>query len=383
MKVLEQRLRDGIAAQHAAGLYRSLRPLPAGVCDLSSNDYLGLSRDPTVLDAAQEALQKYGAGARSSRLVSGQLKAHQALEQKLAEFKQCEAALLFPSGYQANVAVVTALAQRGDTILCDKRNHASLIDACFLAASRGAKLRFYSSIEKLQTLLSQKNDALRFIVSDAVYSMDGDLAPLPQLLEIAEAADAALILDDAHGTGTLGETGRGALEYFSKLERDESTFHGSRIIQVGTLSKALGAQGGFVVGSRLLIEWLVNSARPFIYTTGLNPVSCGAALAALEVIEEKPQLLSRLQTVKERLADGLQGLGLDAQMQPSPIIPVLIGDAGEAVRMSEKLLEYGVWCPAIRPPTVPRNRSRLRVTATANLSDADIARVIECFAQCV
>jgi 7-keto-8-aminopelargonate synthetase-like enzyme len=293
--------------------------------------------------------------------------------------------LLFPSGYQANLSVVTALANKSTLVCCDKRNHASLIDACFLAQARGATVRFYDDLTKLRSVLEKHDEpdgyvadasASALIVSDAVYSMDGDLAPLPQLIEIAREFGAMLVLDDAHGTGTLGGSGRGALEYFfgSDFPMD------AKIVQVGTLSKALGAQGGFACGTQALVDWLVNSARPFVYTTGLNPASCGAALASLQVIAREPERVEKLNQNKTALATGLMNLGLNALLQPSPIVPVIVGEADDAVEFSERLLERGVWCPAIRPPTVPQGTSRLRVTASASLSAVDIERVLSAFA---
>jgi glycine C-acetyltransferase/8-amino-7-oxononanoate synthase len=371
--------REELKARRADGLHRRLGVLPVGVLDLSSNDYLGLSRHPEVVAAAMSATREFGAGARASRLVSGHFEIHSQLESELAGFKECRAALVFPSGYHANMAVVTALSRRGDTIFCDKRNHASLIDACFLASAHGAKVRFYDSLEKLQKLLEGQAHAARLIVSDAIFSMDGDIAPIPELLEMAEKFDATLILDDAHGTGVLGATGHGALEHFCN---PELKIQNSKLVQVGTLSKALGAQGGFVVGDETLIEWLINAARTFIYTTGLNPAACGAARASLRIIEREPQRLKRLREVKEKLARGLIELGFDAREQPTPVLPVVIGDAKNAVALSEKLLAQNIWCPAIRPPTVPKNSSRLRVTAGADFSDDDIARVLNAFAKC-
>lgn len=371
--------RDELESKRESQLHRSLRTLPHGVLDLASNDYLGLGRHPEVLTAACEAIQHHGAGARASRLISGHTEIHEQLETELARFKYCEASLLFPSGYQANIAVVTALARQSTLICCDKRNHASLIDACLLAKARGAKVRFYDSLEKLRALLERGAQPCAspnaLIVSDAVYSMDGDLAPLPHLLEFSNEFDATLIVDDAHGTGVLGATGRGAVEFFG-LNVEQ------RNVQVGTLSKALGAQGGFVCGSKVLIEWLINAARPFIYATGLNPGSCGAALAALNIIEREPHRIARLHETKTLLASGLQKLGFDAKLRPTPIIPVLIGDAQSTLNLSQRLLEKGIWCPAIRPPTVPRGTSRLRVTANAELSDSDIDRVLQAFSQC-
>ena len=371
--------REELQARCDAGLHRRLGVLPAGVLDLSSNDYLGLSRHPEVIESAIKATREFGAGARASRLVSGHFEIHQQLETETAAFKKCPAALVFPSGYHANLAVVTALARRGDTIFCDKRNHASLIDACFLASARGAKVRFYDSLEKLKRLLQADKSAARLIVSDAVFSMDGDIAPLPELFDYLEKFDALLILDDAHGTGVLGATGRGAMEHFSN---SKLKIKNSKLLQVGTFSKALGGQGGFVAGDEILIEWLINAARSFIYTTGLNPAACGAACASLEIIQREPQRLQRLQEVKEKLARGLIELGFDARAQPTPILPVIIGDAKSAVALSEKLLSQNIWCPAIRPPTVAKNASRLRVTANADLSDLDITRVLEAFKKC-
>lgn len=372
--------RDDLAKRESAHLRRSLKLLPEGVLDLASNDYLGLARHPEIIAAACDATQKYGAGARASRLVSGHSELHQQLETELARFKKSEAALLFPSGYHANLAVVSALARPLDLVCCDKRNHASLIDACHLAQARGAIVRFYDNLPKLRDLLEASTHAARLIVSDAVYSMDGDIAPIPELLQLAGEFDAMLILDDAHGTGVLGRGGRGAMEYFE--EQGLGIEEPLRLVQIGTLSKSLGAQGGFVSGSRVLVDWLVNTARPFVYTTALNPAACGAALAALEVIKREPERLARLHAVKETLARGLSTLGLDAKLQPAPIIPVLIGDAGKTVALGEKLLKNGVWCPAIRPPTVPQNSSRLRVTANSELTEDEIARVLAVFAEC-
>lgn len=370
---------DELKKKREQNLYRTLRVLPPGVLDLASNDYLGFARHPEVVAAACHSTRKFGAGARSSRLVSGQSEIHARLETRLAAFKNCEAALVFPSGYHANLAVVTSFARPGDEIFCDKRNHASLIDACFLASSRGAKLRFYDSSKKLRFLLQGSTRDGKIIVSDAVYSMDGDLAPIPELIKFASEFDALLVLDDAHGTGVLGARGRGALEHFGI---EKSKLESAKIIQVGTLSKALGAQGGFVVGDEKIIEWLINAGRSFIYTTGLNPSACGAALKSLEIIEREPQRLQRLHEIKSQLARGLSTLGLDAKEQPSPIIPIIIGSVERALELSEKLLAKNFWCPSIRPPTVPQNSSRLRLTANADWSDDDIAGVLAAFAEC-
>jgi 8-amino-7-oxononanoate synthase len=371
-------LRAELSQRESDGLRRTLRTLPHRVLDLASNDYLGLAKHPRVIEAAIEAAQQFGAGARASRLVSGNLSIHQQLESELARFKGCESALLFSSGYAANLAVISSLARVNDTILCDKRNHASLIDACRLAQTNGAIVRYFSTPEKLRLLLESSTrtaDNRCLIVSDGVFSMDGDLCDLPQLFALCREFDAVLILDDAHGTGTLGTNGRGTIEHF-ELDKSEIS-----LVEIGTLSKALGAQGGFVCGSQLLIDYLTNAARPFIYSTGLSPMLCGAASAALRVLESEPQLLTRLRDATTRLAFGLRQLGFKARAHPSPIISVQIGEAQHAVELSEKLRELGVWCPAIRPPTVPKGTSRLRVTASAALTDDDILRALNAFAQ--
>jgi 8-amino-7-oxononanoate synthase len=362
MPSLESQLRDALAAKEKAGLRRTLRAIPAGVLDLASNDYLGLARHPEVIEGAIAALREWGAGARASRLVSGNTPLHEQLESELAAWKGSEAALLFPSGYHANLSVISALARRGDLIFCDKRNHASLVDACRLASANGVLVRRYASLEQLHALAQKQAGPRCLVVSDTIFSMDGDRADIENLSRLADESGAVLILDDAHGTGVLENT-----------ELQPST------ILIGTLSKALGAQGGFVCASQTVIDWLINAARPFIYTTGLSPANCGAALAALQIVQREPQRRARLRDVTEKLARGLQEIGFDARLQPSPIIPVMIGEAGRATALSEALLQHGVWCPAIRPPTVPKGQSRLRVSASAALSDEEIERALAAF----
>ncbi|HEY0074897.1 MAG TPA: 8-amino-7-oxononanoate synthase [Abditibacteriaceae bacterium] len=369
--MLIDELRFALQQKENAGLRRNLRAVPNGVLDLASNDYLGLSRHPEVIKAACNALTELGCGARASRLVSGHTKLHEKLETALSAYKGGESALAFSSGYQANLSVITALARRGDILFCDKRNHASLIDACRLSSANGATVRYYHSSQRLQELLesyAKKRSNERFlIVSDTVYSMDGDLADLTRLDELSSSFEAVLILDDAHAVGTL--------ETKSKVQES------SEIIWVGTLSKALGSQGGFVVASQIVVDWLVNAARPFIYSTGLSPANCGAALKALEIVRREPQRQQQLREVTKQLANGLRELGYEARLQPSPIIPIVIGDASRALALSDALLQRGLWCPAIRPPTVPPGTSRLRLTANATWDDATIARILSIFSQ--
>lgn len=365
-----------LSERQQSGLLRNLRQLPDDAIDLASNDYLHLARHPEVVEAGILALKKWGAGGRASRLVSGQLPPHAQLENTIARFKHTESALVFPSGYHANLSAVNALAQPGDFLFCDKRNHASLIDACRLASSQNVTVRYYGELNRLESLLKStftehpKNS--RFIVSDGVFSMDGDVANVPQLLDLADEFDALLLLDDAHGTGTLGTTGRGAVEHFKRETHP-------RIIHIGTLSKTIGGQGGFVAASQEIIDWLINQARPFIYTTALNPASCASAQKAFEIIDREPQRISQLCEITQQLAHSLQNLGFNAILQPSPIIPVIIGEAEDALKLSNRLLQQGIWCPAIRPPTVPNGKSRLRLTANLSLTEKDITKVLFAF----
>lgn len=359
-------------ARELAGRKRQLRVVPNGLLDIASNDYLGLSRHPEVIEAACEAARKLGTGARASRLVSGHFDLVSELERELAQFKEAEAALVFSSGFAANIGVLGALSNGETTLFCHKRNHASLLDGCRLAQSKGATIRFWESLDKLESLLGKVESKRKVVVADGVFSMDGDLLPLPQVLELCERFDAVLVLDDAHGTGTLGATGRGLGEHFG--------VHSERIVTVGTLSKALGSQGGFVCGSRLLVDYLTASAGSFIYSTGLNPPAVGAALAALRVLQREPERVARCREVARLLANRLGELGLDARFSGSPIVPVVIGDEAAVLAVAGHLEARGVWCPAIRPPTVARGTARLRVAASSEWAE-EIEKVVRAFSE--
>lgn len=369
---LWRELEADLAVREEQHLRRRLRTLPPGVVDLASNDYLGLATHPEVIAGAVRAAQQYGAGARAARLVSGNLELHAELERRLAAFKGTEGALLFPSGYHANLGTIAALAGKGAFIACHKRNHASLIDGCRLALANGATVRYFEDLEKLNQLLIGSDSAHKLIVVDGVFSMDGDLIDLPGVLEIAEQTDAAILLDDAHGTGTLGETGRGITEHFR--------IHHERVVHIGTLSKALGSQGGFVAGPQVLIEFLTNAARPFVFTTALNPPAVGGALAALDVLERGPGRVADLQRNVATLGRQLRELGFQVETRPAPILPVICGEAEAAVKLSAMLLEHGFWSPAIRPPTVAQGTARLRVTVSAAWTRADLEAIVAGFA---
>ncbi len=404
------------AERSAEGTLRVLRELdsPAGptvsmdggelIC-LCSNDYLGLANDPAVRRAAVEAIEKWGVGSGASRLISGTQTPHTELERRLAEFKRAEAALVTSTGWQANHVAVAALAGAGDLILFDKLNHASIIDA---AKASGARLRTYPhcDVERLAKLLEKHRGEHKrcLIVTDSLFSMDGDVAPLQKLVELKNRYDAVLMVDEAHATGVLGAEGRGAAELLGVESEIDVT--------VGTLSKAIGALGGFVAGPRPLIEMIVNTGRAFIYTTALPAAICAAAMKSLDIIRDEPARRQKLLTMAKELRDALgtkacgrpaagfnkDGNGAEAitsstspERKPVPkgrgdaveivtqIIPVVIGDAAEAVRISGELFEAGFLVPAIRPPTVPRGASRLRVSLSSAHDPADIRRFADTF----
>jgi glycine C-acetyltransferase/8-amino-7-oxononanoate synthase len=324
---------------------------------LSSNNYLGLATHPTVVEAAVAATRQYGAGSGAARLVCGTLPPHETLETALAQFKGTAAALTFASGYLANISVIPALIGKDGLILADRLCHASLIDGCRLS---GATFRIYRhrDMNHLEQLLARRASAKpTLIVTDGIFSMDGDVAPLADIALLAERYDVTVYVDDAHGTGILGRTGRGTLEHCEVESR--FPYH------MGTLSKALGSAGGYVVGSAAFIAYLVNTCRAFTYTTAPPPATAAAATAALHVIEREPERRARLWQNRERLAQGLRRLGFHLTESESPILPIVIGDPGRAVTLSHTLLTHGVYAPAIRPPTVPPATSRIRLTITS------------------
>ena len=325
---------------------------------LSSNNYLGLATHQTVVEAAVSATRQYGAGSGASRLVCGTLPPHEALETALARFKGTEACLTFAAGYLANISVIPTLIGKSGLILADRLCHASLIDGCRLS---GATFRVYHhrDMNHLERLLLRRSPAKpTLIVTDGLFSMDGDIAPLTDIATLAERYDAAVFVDDAHGTGILGRTGRGTLEYCDVESR--LPYH------MGTLSKALGSAGAYLAGSSEFIAYLVNTCRAFTYTTAPTPASAAAATAALRVIEEEPERRARLWHNRELLAQGVTRLGFRLTASDSPILPILIGDADRAVSFADRLMTYGVYAPAIRPPTVPPATSRIRLTITAD-----------------
>ncbi|MEW6247462.1 MAG: 8-amino-7-oxononanoate synthase [Nitrospirota bacterium] len=338
---------------------------------LASNDYLGLATHPQLIQSAVQATEKFGVGAGASRLVSGTLPPHIELESALARFKGTEAALVFGSGYLANLGMIPALIGSGGLILADRLCHASLIDGCRLS---GADFRVFRhrDMEHLESLLRRRPAGRRtLIVTDGLFSMDGDLAPLLDLATLAEQYGAQILIDDAHATGVMGERGRGSLEHFSVESR--IPFH------MGTLGKALGGIGAYVVGPAPFIDYLINTARSFIFTTAPPPASAAASTAALTILETEPERRARLWANRRHFSSGLRSLGFDTADSLSPIIPVLIGEAERALAMAQKLLEYGVYAPAIRPPTVPKGTSRIRTTVTSEHTSEQLDAALEAF----
>ncbi len=339
---------------------------------LCSNNYLGLANHPKIKQAAIKAIEKYGFGSGASRLVSGNMELHAELEQRLARFKGAEAALVFNSGYHANIGIISALIGRGDMIFSDKLNHASIIDGGVL--SRAKFIRYpHKSINALESLL-KKHSSLSthhstLIVTDGVFSMDGDIAPLKELSELADKYNCILMVDDAHATGVLGANGKGALEHFN--------IDSPNIIQMGTLGKAFGCFGAYVAGSKKLVDYLINKARSFIYTTSLPPSVCAAGIAALDIMENEPQLRRDLWDRVVYFRTELKQAGLDTLKSETQIIPILVGEAENAVKISRDLLGKGIFLQAIRPPTVPEGTSRLRVTLMANHSWDDLKYAVE------
>lgn len=369
-----------LAAREAAKLYRRRRTIdgPQGpllqsdgreLLSFCSNDYLGLANHPEVIAALKRGADAYGAGGGAAHLVNGHSRAHHQLEEELAEFTGRPRALLFSTGYMANLGIVSALAGAGDGVFEDRLNHASLLDAGLLSRARLSRYRHADS-GALEGKLSASKAGEKLILTDGVFSMDGDIAPLPELAEAARRHDAWLMVDDAHGMGVLGETGAGSLEHFG-LGLDEVP------ILMGTLGKGFGTFGAFVAGSDDLIEYLINTARPYIFTTATPPAMAEATRASLRLVQNEGWRREKLQELISRFRHGASQLGLQLMDSDTPIQPLLVGAAGEALRLSEALLERDILISAIRPPTVPEGTARLRITLSAAHTLEQVDRLLE------
>ncbi|MGZ9793073.1 8-amino-7-oxononanoate synthase [Bacillus atrophaeus] len=363
-----------------AGLYRRVRTMNSApqpemnidgkkqiVC--SSNNYLGLANDKRLISAAETALHHFGTGSSGSRLTTGNSIWHEKLEKKIAGFKRTEAALLFSSGYLANVGVLSSLPEKGDIILSDQLNHASIIDGCRLSKADTAIYRHIDMVDLEGKLKETQRYQRRFIVTDGVFSMDGTIVPLDQITLLAKRYNAFVIVDDAHATGVLGENGRGTSEHFGVCPD----------VVIGTLSKAGGTEGGFAAGSAIFIDFLLNHARTFIFQTAIPPASCAAAYEALEIIESSNEKRQLLLSYIKKIKTALVKMGFVVKGDLTPIIPVVIGDAQKAVIFAKRLQEKGIYAPAIRPPTVAIGESRIRLTVTADHSVREIDKLLESF----
>jgi 8-amino-7-oxononanoate synthase len=318
-------------------------------------------------------MERYGFGSGASRLVSGTSALHEELERRLAEFKKTEAALLFNSGYAANTGIIPVVAGDGDVILSDSLNHASIIDGCRLSKAKVCVYR-HKDLDHVEQLLGEHRAARRkLIVTDGVFSMDGDIAPLPGLVSLSEQYEALLMVDDAHGTGVFGRNGGGVVEYFGLANRVP--------IQMGTLGKALGSFGAYAAASRELIDLLMNRSRSFMFSTALPPSICAASIAALDIVENSPQLREDLWRNRQRFVNGLQSCGIETGGSEAPIIPIIIGDSARTLKASDKLFEYGIYATAIRPPTVPENAARIRTTVMSSHADEDIDFAVSTFSR--
>ena len=324
---------------------------------LCSNNYLGLADHPRVRESAADAAMRWGVGAGASRLVSGTMTVHRRLEEALAAFKGTESALLFGSGYLANVGVIGALARDGDVVFSDELNHASIIDGCRLARARTVVYR-HNDVEHLAWLVKESGAKGGLVVTDSVFSMDGDVAPLADLLGVAHGAGLRLVVDEAHGTGCVGPGGRGAVA--------EAGLEGEVDVVVGTLGKALGAYGAFAACDAKTAEYLVNTARSLIFSTALPPPAVAGALAALELLQEQPRRVDKLQANAGALRDELAREGFDVAGSTTQIVPLIVGEATTAMAICEAAIEHGVFAQAIRPPTVPEGTSRLRLAVMAS-----------------
>jgi 8-amino-7-oxononanoate synthase len=376
-----------LAALAEAGLLR--RPASADSCcgpemildgrpllAFASNDYLGLASDPRLIEAAVTAVRRWGVGAGASHFLGGHFRPHQELEEQLAAFVGAERALFFSTGYMANLGVVPALTGRGDVIFADKLNHASLIDAVRLSPAFNHRYP-HLDVAMLEGQLAANRAKQRLILTDAVFSMDGDIAPLPELLALAESYDAWLLVDDAHGFGVLGPQGRGTLAHHGLKP-------GGRILLMGTLGKAAGVAGAFVAGDSTVIEWLTQKARTAIFTTATPPMLAAVLQDSLKLIEAADDRRLHLQTLIARLRAGLAPLcarsGWRLPPSSTPIQPLVIGDNHATVALAEALKAHGVWAPAIRPPTVPEGQARLRISLSAAHTEAQVDRFLAALA---
>ncbi len=365
------------------GLYRVPRSLTGqqkavstydgkNVVNLSSNNYLGLANHPRLIEAAVKATKELGVGSGAVRTIAGQMDLHQEFEKKLAEFKNVEACLVFQSGFTANSGTVSCILGREDVIISDELNHASIIDGSRLSRAQ-IEVYPHADMEGLRKALTEAEGRHKLVVTDGVFSMDGDIAPLPEIVKLAKEFGAIVMVDDAHASGVLGRNGRGTIDHFD--------LHGQVDIQVGTLSKAIGVLGGYVAGPQKLIDYLVQRARPVLFSTSHPPAVTAAGMAAIDLLQEQPEIIDRLWENTEFFRSGLQSLGFDTGNSVTPIIPVIVGDEKQAMQLADELFDNGVFAQGIAFPTVPRGKARVRNIITAAHTESDLQYALDVFAK--
>ena len=371
-----------LGAMKEAGLYRRLRILDdeqkastsfdhRSVVNLSSNNYLGLTTHPTLRARAIEAIERFGVGSGSVRTIAGTMAIHMELERRLAEFKNVEAVVVFQSGFTANAGTVSAILTKDDVVISDELNHASIIDGARLSRAT-IKVFAHRDVNAARAIVEQLPRQQRtLLITDGVFSMDGDLGALPGLCDLADEFGCVMMVDDAHASGVFGREGRGTVDHFG--------LHGRVDVQVGTLSKAIGALGGYVAGSRELIEFLYHRARPFLFSTSHPPSVAATCIAALDVLESEPQWIERLWENARFFKGGLQTLGFNTGASESPITPVIVGDAALAMKLSDRLFEEGVFAQGIGFPTVARGKARVRTIVTATHTQGELQFALDCF----
>jgi len=381
MPILDAFLSDELESLRQKHLFRTLRVLEGrqlpeacfdghSVINLSSNNYLGFSTHHRLVDAARQATEAFGVGSGAVRTIAGTMQIHMELEESIARFKQVEASVVFQSGFTANAGTVSSILGKGDLIISDELNHASIIDGCRLSR---AEIRVFphKDLNRLEEILKETANfsGKKLLVSDGVFSMDGDIAPLPGLVALGERYGAILMVDDAHSSGVLGRDGRGTVDHFN--------LHGRVDIQVGTLSKAIGSLGGYVCGSRKLIDFLYHRARPFLFSTSHPPAVAASCLAAFQVLQEEPEWMERLWNNTRFFKAGLKRLGFDTGQSETPITPIIVGKGDLAMRFSDELFAKGVFAQGIGFPTVPEDRSRIRTIVTATHTQEQLDRALD------
>ncbi|MDX1686735.1 MAG: glycine C-acetyltransferase [Candidatus Promineifilaceae bacterium] len=377
-------IREELEQLKEAGLYTNIRtiesPMDAWVqidgrklLNFCANNYLGLANHPRLRQAAREAVEEYGVGPGAVRTIAGTMSLHDRLETRLAEFKRAEACITFQSGFNANLAAIPALVGRGDVIFSDELNHASIIDGCRL--SRAQVVRYdHNDVDDLRRKVEETVDYnRRLIVTDGVFSMDGDIAPLDKIADVAEEHGIILMVDDAHGEGVLGEGGRGIVDHFD--------LHGRVDVEVGTMSKAFGVVGGMVAGNRVIVEWLRQRGRPFLFSSAMTVPDVAACIQAVDLLESSTELVDRLWENARVFRQGMDEMGFDTGQSQTPIVPVMLGEAPLAQEFSKRLFEKGVFAMAIGYPTVPQGKARIRVMNSAAHSAADIEQALETFGE--